>query len=179
MQPLRAFGPPLLDAVGPMPYRELQTMFDASFPAGLQNYWRSAYLDTLSDEVIDILVEHASTVTSPLAGIDIRQMGGAAARVAADATAFGHRDAAYLVNIYAIWTEAAEAERHIAWLGRLSTALRPHARGVYINFLADEGESSVRAAYDAAAYKRLIALKTTYDPTNLFRLNQNIKPRQV
>ncbi len=179
VQPLRAFGPPLLDALSPTPYCALQTMQDAAFPAGLQHYWRSAYLDELSDEIIALLAEHAAAVTSPLCGIDIHQMGGAAARVPAGATAFGHRDAAYLINMYAVWTDPSEAERHIAWLGRLSVALRPFSRGLYVNFLADTVESGVRDSYDVAAYERLVALKTAYDPTNLFRLNHNIRPRSA
>jgi FAD/FMN-containing dehydrogenase len=174
--PFRTMGPPLLDGIGPMSYTALQTMYDASFPAGLQHYWRSAYLDELDDAAIDALVDYAVTVTSPLTGIDLHLMGGAVARVPADATAFGHRGAPWLVNIYAIWTDPSEGERHIEWLRGLSAALRPRSRGVYVHFLADEGETGVRASYDARAYARLVALKDQYDPTNLFRMNQNIKP---
>jgi FAD/FMN-containing dehydrogenase len=177
VQPLRTVVPPLLDALSLMSYSAVQTMQDAFFPAGLQHYWRSAYLGDLGDDAIDALIDHADVVTLPLTGIDIHHMGGAMARVAADATAFGHRDAPYLVNMYAIWTNPSEAERHIAWLRGLTAALGPCSRGVYVNFLADEGEEGVRAAYDVAAYERLVALKNKYDPLNLFRLNQNIRPR--
>jgi FAD/FMN-containing dehydrogenase len=174
--PLRTLAPPLLDGIGPMSYLALQTMYDASFPAGLQHYWRSAYLDDLDDIAIDALVDYAAAVTSPLTGIDVHLMGGAVTRVPADATAFGHREVPWLVNAYAIWTDPREVDRHMEWLRGLSAKLRSRSRGIYVNFLADEGEAGVRAAYDAVAYERLVALKNEYDPTNLFRMNQNIKP---
>jgi FAD/FMN-containing dehydrogenase len=175
--PLRRFGPHRLDGLGAISYTELQTMNDAFFPPGLQHYWRSAYLRGLDDDVIDLLVDSFGSVSSPLTGVDLHHLGGAMAGVGSTATAFGHRDAPYLVNIYAIWTDPAETARHVDWLRTLSEALRPGASGAYVNFLADEGETGVRESYEAAAYERLVALKHRYDPANLFNLNQNIKPR--
>ena len=127
---------------------------------------------------IDTLVEHASAVTSPKSYCIVFQLGGALNRVDAEDTAYGQRDAAHNVAINAVWTEDdPEPERHIAWARDLFDALRPHASGrVYVNFLGDEGQDRVRAAYGERNYERLARLKRVHDPTNFFRLNQNIQP---
>ena len=105
-------------------------------------------------------------------------MGGAVSRVGADETAYSNRGALFTLNTFAAWDDAGESPRHIQWVRDLTAAVQPHTTGhVYANFLGDEGEERVRAAYGAATYERLVAVKTAYDPTNLFRLNQNIKPR--
>jgi FAD/FMN-containing dehydrogenase len=180
VQPLRQFGPPVVDLLGPLPYTALQSMLDATAPPGLQNYWKSEYLSELSDGAIDVLVSYGNAIPSPLSHVDIHQMGGAVSRVAQSETAFGHRAAPFLVNIISTWTDAAENERNIRWTRELWGALQPFsAGGTYVNFMSgDEGTERVKAAYDPAIYERLVALKTTYDPTNLFRFNQNIPPRQ-
>ena len=178
VRPLKEFGNPIVDLLEPKPYLALQAMFDPSVPHGWHRYWKSVELPPLTDEAIDALVEHASAQTSPRSYCIVFQLGGALSRVAETDTAYGQRDVAYNVNINAVWTaEDGDGERHIAWARDFFDALEPRARGrVYVNFLGDEGPERVRAAYGAEKYDRLVELKRTYDPTNLFRLNQNIEP---
>lgn len=175
IRPLKEFGPPVMDMMGPLPYTALQQANDPTAPAGLQNYWKAAFLHDLSDESIDAMIEYATNATSPLSMIHLHQLGGAMNRVAAGATAFGHRDSGFVVNIIGAWSEPGDNQRHIDWARGLFTALQPYARGAYINFLGDEGQERVRSAY-GSNYERLVALKNKYDPANLFRLNQNILP---
>jgi FAD/FMN-containing dehydrogenase len=160
-----------------MPYLALQSMFDPFVPHGWHRYWKSVELPSLTDEAIDTLVERAPAFTSPKSYCIVFQLGGALSRVADD-TAYSQRDAAYNVNVNAVWTpEDADGERHIAWARDFFDAVQPHARGrVYVNFLGEEGPERVRAAYGAEKYERLVEVKRTYDPTNVFRLNQNIEP---
>jgi len=173
---LQAFGPPAVDVIGEMPYLALQTMFDPGAPAGLRNYWKSSYLDELSDGAIEVLVAAAGRATSPFSAIHIHQMGGAVARVPAEATAFANRGAAFVSNIIAQWEAPEHDEENIAWAREHFARLEPHARGAYVNFLGEEGATRTRAAYGEATYRRLAALKRRYDPDNVFRLNQNIVP---
>ena len=175
--PLRRFGRPVLDLCEPKPFVEHQAMFDPSFPHGRWYYMRSCDVAELSDEVIDITAAHAMRITSPLTAFPIWQMGGAVARRDEEATAFNGRHAGYTFNITAC-TESAEGfDEEREWVRGLWSALEPHHSGsVYVNFLMDEGEDRVRAAYGAERYARLEALKAKYDPENLFRLNQNIPP---
>jgi FAD/FMN-containing dehydrogenase len=176
LRPLREYGPPLADMIGPVPYPQHQTIMDEAFPSGLNVYWRSHFLTSLNDEVIDILLEHFAGMTSPLSAILLEHFGGAVSRVGPDETAFPHRAAEYNLAIIARWTDPTGADAHIAWTRQLHEALRPHSSGVYVNYLGEEGEDRVREAYSAAQYERLAALKRRYDPTNFFRLNQNIRP---
>ena len=176
LRPLRAFGTPPVDLIGPMPYSALQSMLDATAPPALHNYWKSDYLGALDDEAIATVVEHAAAMRSPLSQTHIHHLGGAVARAGADATAFGHRTAPYLLNALAIWTDPVESVQHRQWAREFSAAMRPFSTGVYVNFLANEGEAGVRASYEPRAYDRLVELKRRYDPTNVFRLNQNIQP---
>jgi FAD/FMN-containing dehydrogenase len=178
VRPLKQFGSPIVDLLEPKPYTALQSMFDPSVPHGWHYYWKSVELPPLTDGAIETLVEHASALTSPKSYCIVFQLGGALGRVADGETAFSQRGAAHNVNINAIWTEEdPEAERHIAWARDFFDAMQPHAGGhVYLNFLGDEGGDRVRQAYGAENYKRLVELKHAYDPTNLFRLNQNIAP---
>ena len=171
--PLRSFGEPLADLVGPMPYTVLQS---ADAPSGLQNYWKSSYLDALTDEAIDTAVAHASGMTSPLSSCYFEHLQGAIGRVGDGDTAFGHRDAAFDFNILSVWPDPATSAEHIGWSRDLWAAMQPFANGVYVNNLGAEGEDRVRAAYTPATYRRLVALKDEYDPANLFRHNQNIQP---
>jgi FAD/FMN-containing dehydrogenase len=175
IRPLKEFGPPVMDMMGPLPYTALQQANDPTAPAGLQNYWKAAFLQDLSDEAIDAIIEYATNVTSPLSMIHLHQLGGAMNRVVVDATAFAYRDAGFVVNIIGTWPTPGDNDRHIDWTRGLFAALQPYAHGAYINFLGDEGQERVRSAY-GPNYERLIALKYKYDPTNLFRLNQNIPP---
>jgi FAD/FMN-containing dehydrogenase len=176
--PLKELGTPIVDLLEPKPYTALQAMFDPSVPHGWHRYWKSVELPPLTDESIGTLVEHASAQTSPRSYCIVFQLGGAVARVGEDETAFGQRDAAHDVNINAVWTDDdPDGERHVAWARDFFAALQPHARGrVYVNFLGDEGDDRVRQAYGARQHERLVRLKRAYDPTNFFRVNQNIKP---
>jgi FAD/FMN-containing dehydrogenase len=153
-------------------------MFDPMVPHGWHRYWKSVELPPLTDEAIDTLVQHAPATTSPKSYCIVFQLGGALGRVGENETAFSQRDAAHNVNVNAVWTEEdPDAERHVGWARDFFDALQPHAgTRVYVNFLGEEGDSRVRQAYGARNYERLVELKRAYDPTNLFRLNQNIAP---
>ena len=179
VKPLRDFAPPAIDLVGPIPYTALQGMFDASVPKGIHAYWKTEYLRGLSDDALDALIDHASRMKSlsPFSAVHIHHWEGAVKRMDADATAFAHRDAPYVLNILGLWTAGEDADKHIGWARGFSRAIQPFATGqVYLNFLGDEGEDRIRLAYGADKYARLAALKKRYDPNNLFRMNQNIKP---
>ena len=177
LAPLRSFGEPLADVVGPMPYTALQTMFDQSYPEGRRNYWKSHFFEDLGDEAIDFVVEHASRMAPPFSSFYFVHVGGEINRIGEDATAFGHRDANFDFAILGQWTEPAEDDEEIGWAHDFWAALEPFSLGtVYVNNLGEEGEERVRAAYKPEKYERLVALKDRYDPSNLFRLNQNIRP---
>lgn len=177
LRPLRCLGEPLADLIAPIPYTALQSMTDESYPAGLQNYWKSNYLTELTDDGIDTFLEHGARITSPASSAYFEHLGGAISRVGEDETAFGHRDVAFDFVILSLWTDPRESDEHIGWAREFWGAMQPFAsEGVYVNNLGAEGEDRVRAAYSPAKYQRLVALKDKYDPDNLFRLNQNIKP---
>jgi FAD/FMN-containing dehydrogenase len=176
LAPLRRFGSPIVDAVAPRPYVELQQLFNPAVPHGWHYYWKSWELPPLEDEAIDTIVEQAGVITSDRSYIIVFQLGGAVAR--GPDTAFAQRDAAHDVNINAAWLpDDSEPERHVAWARGCFDALEPLAGGrAYVNFLGDEGADRVRAAYGEERYARLVALKRAYDPANVFRLNQNVAP---
>ncbi len=177
MQPLRAFGPPLADHVGPMSYLQVQTMLDAMMPAGLRNYWKTNFLKDLSDEAIDTLVTYFATVPSALTAAVIEQFGGAVGRIGEDETAFSPRDQRFNLAIASRWTDPAESEKHRQWTRELWDVMQPFATdAVYVNYLPEDEGDRVKALYGAAKYERLVRLKNTYDPTNFFQLNANIKP---
>ena len=176
LRPLREFGSPLADNIQPMAYTALQSAPDAGFPPGRRHYWKSSYLKELSDEAIEVMVRFVSEMPSPTTGVGLQQMHGAASRVDPTATAFPHRDEHYDFLILSQWADPAESERNVEWTRSLFEAMEPSFEGgVYVNNLGDEGEDRVREAY-GANYERLLTLKGKYDPTNFFRLNQNIKP---
>jgi FAD/FMN-containing dehydrogenase len=176
IQPLRDLGP-VADQVSEMTYPALQSMLDDGFPSGLHVYWRSDFLSGLPDEAIDALCGAFSSVTSPLSALLIEQFGGAVSRIPADETAFAHRNALFNMAVIGRWTDPSTAPTHIDWARRASDAMQPFASGgVYLNYLGAEGDARIRAAYGPAKYERLVALKRKYDPTNLFRVNQNIRP---
>jgi hypothetical protein len=180
LQPLREFGPPLVDAVRIMPYVELQTMLDSGAPPDQHNYWKSSYLENLSDEAIDVLIAYSNAMTSPLSQVHLQHLEGQVRRVDEDEMAFSHRDALCALNIVTKWVDTRESEKHIKWIQDFEVAMRPFSTGgVYVNFLGEEGEDRVKAAYGPVKYDTLVALKNKYDPTNYFRLNQNIKPTTV
>jgi FAD/FMN-containing dehydrogenase len=177
LRPLRAFGPPIADQVTPMAYEEMQTILDASFPPGLQNYWKSSFLRDLSDEAIDTLVTHFATVSSPLTVLLVEHFGGAVERIGPDETAFSSRGHHHDSLILSRWTDATESERHIRWTRELWDMMQPFAiEASYVNDLPEEDNERVRRIYGDTKYERLVALKNKYDPTNFFHLNPNIKP---
>jgi FAD/FMN-containing dehydrogenase len=179
LAPMRALKP-AIDVFGPMPYAALQGMLDEGAPKGIHAYTRSGYAADLSDGLIDAVIEHGAKMTSPFSQFHFHQMGGAVARVGEDDTAFGNRRAAYAYTINAMWLEPDEDGRHEAANRAAFEAFAPYSTGgVYVNFLGNEGGARVRAAYSDAKYERLANLKRTYDPDNLFRLNQNIEPAAV
>jgi FAD binding domain/Berberine and berberine like len=176
VKPLKAFGSPVLDLCQPKPFLAHQAMFDPSFPHGWWYYMRSCDVAELTDQVIDITVEHSLRISSPLTAFPIWQRGGAAGRVGEEETAFGGRDAGHTFNITAV-TEAAEGfDEEREWVRNFWSALEPYHTGAYVNFLMEEGEERVREAYGPRKYDRLEALKRRWDPENLFRMNQNIRP---
>jgi len=177
VRPLRSLGTVLADLIGPKPYLENQSMLDPVVPHGWHYSWKSCEVPDLGDEVIDALVEGTERITSPRSYTLVFNLGGAVARVGEDDTAYSHRAAGHNVNINAAWLGGdPDADRHVAWTRDVFRAVEPHAMGVYVNFLGDEGQDRVRVAYGPAKYDRLAALKARYDPGNVFRLNQNIVP---
>lgn len=176
VKPLKAFGSPVLDLCVPKPFLAHQAMFDPSFQHGWWYYMRACDVAELTDEVIDITVDHSLRINSPLTAFPIWQRGGAAARVGEDETAFGGRSAGYTFNITAATATVEDFDQEREWVRNFWSALEPYHTSVYINFLMEEGEERVRQAYGAKKYDRLKALKRRYDPDNLFRLNQNIRP---
>ena len=175
--PVREFGSPLEDLIQPMSYCDLQQAFDADFPFGLKNYWKSSNLATLSDDAIETMVAFMESAPSLKPMVFVERLGGAVARVPAEATAFGHREAEYDLIIAAIWGDDAEQEAHVDWARSFWEATQPYStESVYVNYLSEEGEERVRAAYGGEHYTRLVELKRKYDPENVFRSNQNIKP---
>jgi FAD/FMN-containing dehydrogenase len=177
--PVRSFGPPLADTIEEVRYVDFQSSMDEGFPPGMQVYWRSDFLDDLSDDAIDAMIAHFDNVTSPLSVVMLEQFGGAVKDVPAGATAFPHRSSDYNLAIISRWEDPTEADTHIGWTRKLHDAITPFASGVYVNYLSDEGEDRIRAAYGTATYDRLADLKMRYDPDNLFQLNQNIKPARA
>jgi len=176
LAPLRAFGEPIADVISPHQFVDFQAAFDPLLTPGARNYWKSHDFLELSDELLDTLVEFAGDLPSPHSEIFIAHMGGATNRIAPDATAYRHRDTEFLMNVHGRWEEAAEDERSVAWCRSLFDATAPFATGgVYVNFMTEEEDARVPEAY-GASYDRLVELKQKYDPTNLFRLNQNISP---
>jgi FAD/FMN-containing dehydrogenase len=174
--PLKEFGPPDLDLLGPMPYAALQQMFDAGFAAGIRSYFKSGYLAELTDAAIDTYVERTEAIPSPMTLVECQALGGAFAEHAED-TAFGNRDAPFLYNVVGAWMDPSQDDEQVAWARAFAEAMRPHETGgVYVNYLNDEGQDRVEAAYGAERYARLQAVKAKYDPDNLFHGNQNIRP---
>ena len=166
---------PLVDMVGPMPYPSIYDL-TAEGTRSLPHAMRTGYLSTLDDALIDVILEHCRRRTAPLASAQLRVLGGAMARVPAEATAFAHRDKPLLLAVSNVWENPAEAERHIAWTEAFWREVAPRTAGAYVNYLQDEGEARIRQAYPPATYQRLAEVKRQYDPANLFRGNQNIRP---
>jgi FAD/FMN-containing dehydrogenase len=174
---LRRFGEPLVDLIRPTPYASHQALFDPTAPHGLSYYWKSEYLPPLSDALIDTLMEHAWRVETPESYTIMFHLGGAVGRQDAEGSAFEDRRATHAAVIDAVWSEPERASACVAWTRTFWEAMRPYSTGrIYVNFLGEEGQDRVRAAYGDAKYERLRVLKRKYDPTNFFRVNQNIRP---
>ena len=181
LQPIREFGPPLADLIQPMPYNVAQTMADILWPPEHHYYWKSSFMKDLSDDAIETIVTHFAAVPSPRTVILVDHNGGGAiSRVGRDETAFAHREWTYNFAISTGWANPADSETNIRWTRGFWEAIQPFmADALYVNYTSDEGEDLLRAAYAAETRERLVALKNKYDPTNLFRVNQNIKPNMV
>ena len=176
LRPLRQFGPPVLDEIGPITYLDLQARRGLRFAESLHFYWKSHFLKQISDDAIDVLINHFATVPSPLSTVGLQQYGGAISRVDPSETAFSHRDAQYDFIPASIWTDPKESPSNIQWSHEIWESMKPFSTGgEYVNNQGEEGEDRVKAAY-GDNYDRLVALKNKYDPNNFFRLNANVKP---
>ncbi len=176
VDPLRGFGEPYGEHVGRMPYTAWQQAFDPLLTPGARNYWKSHNFAALSDEALGTIIDYAARLPSDQSEIFIGLLGGETSRIDADATAYAQRDAQFVLNVHTRWEAAQDDQRCIAWAREFFDASAPYATGgVYINFMTEEEGDRVTAAY-GAGYQRLVQLKEKYDPGNLFRLNQNIKP---
>jgi len=177
MAPLRRFGAPLADTIAPASYVQLNTLFDAAVPYGnVQRYWKSSFLKELGDDLIDLFVARSAMLLSPMSMVMLFHMHGAATRVDRNDTAFGLRQDQWDYDVISQWIDPAETAQHVQWTREFWTAVEPFSTGeVYVNHLDAEEATRIRAAY-GGHYERLVALKNKYDPTNLFRMNQNIRP---
>jgi FAD/FMN-containing dehydrogenase len=177
VRPLKQFGSPVMDAIGPMPYCQLNGMLDAAYPKGALNYWKSSFLAQLSDDAIDTMVECFARCPTPMGQLLLEHFHGAATRVGVRDTAFPHRVDGYNLVILSEWMEPANTDRCIAWARETYAAMDPFfASGRYVNYLGDDETGDPVAAAYGPNYRRLQELKTKYDPSNFFHMNQNIRP---
>jgi len=177
LAPLRSFGPPLVDRVELMPYTVLQSLTAAGFPAGARYYWSADSFIGLPDEAIETLASRAMEPVSPLTSIIVIPGGGAVARIDDDATAFGQRNAPWNIHYLSGWLAADDDARNVAYTHEVSTAMKPWTTGqVYLNYIGDEGQARIDASFGPAKLARLRRIKAEWDPHNLFRHNQNIRP---
>jgi hypothetical protein len=167
---------PAASVLDRVPFLVIQTAIDQMFAAGNYSYGKNGFAQDISDDLIDVLVAHAGEIESPLDQIEVLSMGGAIARVDSDATAYPFRDARWLINIAAVWPTAGRSDYEIRWVRNGFAAAEPHlSDGAYVNFMGPEEDAAAALAY-GSTLKRLQAVKATYDPENLFRLNQNVLP---
>lgn len=180
LRPLRAFGTPAADQFRPMPYIEVQKMLDWWAPPGHYHYWKSSFMREMEDAALDVITDFSTHKPAPACGAGLDYMHGAVQRVPPDATAFAHRSARYNFLMLGQWDSPAQNEACLRWAREFWDAMRPFLdAGVYVNYMSEgEGEERVRGAY-GANYDRLVKLKNKYDPTNLFRINQNIRGSKV
>jgi len=170
-------GKPIADVIGMQPFAAWQTAFDPLLTPGAYNYWKSHNFMELGNDLLDQLVSYAGRLPTSECEIFIGQLGGATNRVAVDATAFPHRNANFVMNVHTRWRDPIDERRSIDWARKFFTETAPYATGgVYVNFMPEDETDRVSSAY-GANYARLAALKSKYDPDNLFRLNQNVKPQ--
>ncbi len=176
LAPLRAFGNPIAEHVGPSPYTGWQSAFDPLLTPGARNYWKSVDFAELNDGAINAMVLGVGQLPDGQCEVFIAQMGGATARVAPEATAYTHRSAPFSMNVHGRWSDPTKDTECVSWARSVFENVRPHAiEGVYVNFMTEEEGDRVRPAY-GINYDRLVEIKNRYDPINLFRMNQNIRP---
>ena len=176
IEPLRSHGESHGEHIGFSPWVGWQSMFDGLVAHGARNYWKSHHLKELSTDCIEQILNFAQTLPSEECDVFIPHMAGAPSRIAPDATAFSHRSTPFVLNIHTRWRNQSDDDSCIAWARDFHQATEPFSQGVYVNFLSDEGEDRVKDAYTDSVWQRLVQLKDKYDPTNMFCLNQNIKP---
>jgi FAD/FMN-containing dehydrogenase len=176
MQPLKQFGSPAMDALGPMSYCALNGMLDAAYPRGALNYWKSSFLSELSDNAIDTMIAAFARCPTPMGQLLLERFHGAATRVRVADTAFPHRREGYNFIVVGEWLEARDTDRCIAWARETFAEMQRFAVGRYVNYLADDEAGDAVATVYGANYRRLQDLKKKYDPKNFFRMNQNIRP---
>ena len=177
VQPLKQFGTPMVDGVGPVAYEQLNTSLDASFPKGALNYWKSNFLTELSDAAIETMVDCFARCPTPMSQFLIEHLHGAVTRVGVSDTAFPHRKEGYNFLILAQWTNHADTSACIEWARETAKLMQPFfAAGRYVNYLDDDETGDPVAAAYGPNYRRLQQIKAKYDPTNVFRMNQNIRP---
>lgn len=175
-EPVRQFGPPIFEHIGPMPYPTLQSMFDPLYPAGLQWYWKGDFVKELSDEAIALHAQYGAQLPTPLSSMHLYPIDGAVHRVGEGDTAFSFRDCLWSSVTAGIDADPANNDRIVEWAREYWDALHPYsAGGAYINFMMEEGDERIQATY-RGNYQRLVEVKRKYDPNNLFRVNQNISP---
>lgn len=176
LQPIRKAGPVAAELVTPMPFPVLNSLFDPLLPPGLQHYWKASFATTLTDGAIAAHIQHGPKVPVVNSTVHIYPIDGACMRVRSDATAFAYRDAQFATVIAGMWPDPADNAKNVKWVKDYYTALQPDSTaGGYVNFMADDDQGRIRDNYKDN-YERLVAIKKNYDPGNLFRMNQNIKP---
>jgi FAD/FMN-containing dehydrogenase len=164
------------EGIGMNPWVDWQSGFDALESSGARDYWKSHFIKALADEFIDRVVESAGKLPGEECAILLVHMDGATARIPETETAYSHREAPYILNLHTRWRQASDDERCLQWVRKLHKSTEEFASGVYVNFISQEGEDRVKAAYTPEVWKRLVQIKRKWDPNNLFRMNQNIKP---
>jgi FAD/FMN-containing dehydrogenase len=177
VRPLKMIGSPAMDAIGPMPYNQLNSMLDASYPKGALNYWKSSFLAELSDDAIDTMIESFARCPTPMGQMLLEHFHGAATRVPVSDTAFPHRAGGYNFIVISQWIERANTDRCIAWARQSYAQMKPFlASGRYVNYLGDDETGDPVVMAYGPNYRRLQELKSKYDPNNFFHMNQNIRP---
>jgi FAD/FMN-containing dehydrogenase len=176
LAPMREYGPPAMDMVGPVPYTALQQIIDPMNPPGHNHYWKAEFMDELTDDAIATILEHGMSSSSPMTATLLQPLGGALARVPDEATPLGRRDAAYAYHALAQWDDE-DHDRHIEWARGLHAAMAPHSEpGVFLTYSSDMGEERSRAAFGPEKFRRLTAIKDLYDPIDMFDQGAGIKP---
>jgi hypothetical protein len=177
LRPLRTIAAPLQDQIGPLPYTALQSIVENFNPRGLRNYWKMTYVKDLNEHAIDLMVERYATVPHPHTHVVLYTLGGAVSRAGSEETAVAYRDARHAFIVVGMWNEPSADENNIRWVREFWSAMQPFSSGgFYVNYEGEAALDRIQSAYGPEKYQRLVRLKQKYDPTNLFRLNHNIKP---